>query len=193
MKQASPGIARWFAALESRETYLGTQSDAHTHCHDLPPQMGGCYENGEAEQNLCKQRVDDGPWDSLPDCSFPQPQDAVEEALARTLKHKDNLIAANCIKDKRKVDEALRCALTTLVSESGNPCCINDKEMAVALMYVKDRINVPRDMSIWAARKMRTALSVTASAAGPVSPPPIPFEDRYDQQPAQFRSPSASI
>lgn len=29
----------WFEALEERETYRGTQSDFHTHCHDLPPQM----------------------------------------------------------------------------------------------------------------------------------------------------------
>merc|ERR1712070_92145 len=121
------------------------------------------------------------------------PQDAVEEALARTLKHKDNLIAANCVKDKRKVDEALRCALTTLVAESDKPCSVGDQEMAIALTYIKDRVNVPRDMSIWAARRMRKALSVTAESAGPVKAPPIPFEDRYDQQPIHFASPIASM
>jgi len=191
MKQASPGIARWFAALETRETYRGTQSDAHTHCHDLPPQMGGCYENGEAQQQRCKQSIDEGPWESLPDCSYSQPQDVVEEALAQTLKHRDNIIAANCVKDKAKVDEALRCALTTLVNGPGNACAVSDSEMAVALTYIKDRVNVPRDMSIWAARRMRTALSDTAAPAGPVKAPPIPFEDRYDQQPAQFISRAA--
>jgi len=186
MKDASPAIARWFAALETRETYLGTQSDAHTHCHDLPPQMGGCYENGEPEQQLCKRRVDQGPWDNLPDCNYSQPQDAVEEALARTLKHREKLIAANCVTDKEKVDEALRCALTTLTAGSGNPCTVQDADMAVALTYIKDRVNVPRDMSIWAARRLRTALAETAAPVGPVKAPPIPFEDRYDQQPAQF-------
>jgi len=188
MKEESPGIARWFSALETRDTYRGTQSDAHTHCHDLPPQMGGCYENGEEVQQRCKGYVDEGPWHNLPDCSFQQPQDAVEEALARTLKHRENLIAANCVKDKAKVDDALRCALTTLVSEPGNQCSVSDKDMAVALTYIRDRINVPRDMSIWSARKLRAALSATAAAAGPVTSPPIPFEDRYDQQPAQFAS-----
>jgi len=190
LKEASPGLARWFSALESRETYRGSQSDAHTHCHDLPPQMGGCYEtfNAEESQQRCKGEVDEGPWDSLPDCSFQQPEDAVEEALARTLKHRDNLIAANCVKDKAKVEEALRCALTTLVSESGDPCSVPDQDMAVACLYIRDRINVPRDMSIWSARKLRAALSTTAAAAGPVRSPPIPFEDRYDQQPAQFAS-----
>ena len=32
-----PAIERWFAALETRPTYLGTKSDFYTHCHDLPP------------------------------------------------------------------------------------------------------------------------------------------------------------
>jgi glutathione S-transferase len=187
MKDASPGIARWFAALETRETYRGTQSDAHTHCHDLPPQMGGCYENGDATQQQCKTNVDEGPWDSLLDCSFQEPPDAVEEALARTLKHRECLIAANCVKDKAKVDEALRCALTTLTGGPQNTCTVSDTEMAIALMYIRDRVNVPRDMSIWAGRRLRTALTMTAMPAGRVKAPPIPFEDRYDQLPAQFR------
>jgi glutathione S-transferase len=187
MKEASPGIARWFAALETRETYRGTQSDAHTHCHDLPPQMGGCYENGERFQQQCKASVDFGPWDNMLDCSYEQPQDAIEEALAQALRHRDNIIKANCVKDKAKVDEALRCALTTLV-EPATPCAVTDTEMATALIYIRDRVNVPRDMSIWAGRKMRAALTDTAAAAGPVKAPPIPFEDRYDQQPGQFAS-----
>lgn len=35
-----PAVEAWFAALESRETYLGTHSDYYQHSHDLPPQMG---------------------------------------------------------------------------------------------------------------------------------------------------------
>jgi len=184
IKEASPAIARWFTALETRETYRGTQSDAHTHCHDLPPQMGGCYENGEAVQQSKKHAVDVGPWDALPDCGYPEPSDAVEEALARTLKHREAIIAASCVKDKAKVDEALRCALTTLTG--GEKCGVIDKEMATALIYVRDRVNVPRDMSVWAARRLRAALSQTAEAAGSVNAPEIPYNDRYDQQPSQF-------
>ncbi|GLI60527.1 hypothetical protein VaNZ11_002533 [Volvox africanus] len=37
-----PAVDRWFAAMESRPTYLGTRSDYYTHAHDLPPQLGGC-------------------------------------------------------------------------------------------------------------------------------------------------------
>ena len=60
--------------------------------------MGGCYENGSAQQQQMKQLVDCGPWDSLPgssphatplllhhvtdylcaDVGFDQPADAVE-------------------------------------------------------------------------------------------------------------------
>lgn len=36
-----PALEAWFDAMESRPTYLGTKSDHYTHCHDLPPQLGG--------------------------------------------------------------------------------------------------------------------------------------------------------
>merc|ERR1719247_2622750 len=101
MKQAAPAVARWFAALEERETYRGTQSDMHTHVHDLPPQMGGMYEFPTAAQKQCRRQVDEGPsWEDLPDCGFQEPVDAVQEALARVIKHKDVVIDINCTKDK---------------------------------------------------------------------------------------------
>ncbi|GFR39728.1 hypothetical protein Agub_g209 [Astrephomene gubernaculifera] len=42
-----PAIDRWFAAMESRPTYLATRSDYYTHAHDLPPQLGGCAQHPE--------------------------------------------------------------------------------------------------------------------------------------------------
>ena len=36
-----PAIDRWFEAMEKRDTYMGLRSDFYTHCHDLPPQLGG--------------------------------------------------------------------------------------------------------------------------------------------------------
>jgi glutathione S-transferase len=42
-----PGLDRWFAAMDSRPSYLGMKSDFYTHCHDLPPQLGGCVFNKE--------------------------------------------------------------------------------------------------------------------------------------------------
>ena len=39
MRKEYDNIDKWFRAMETRETYLGTQSDFNTHVHDLPPQM----------------------------------------------------------------------------------------------------------------------------------------------------------
>ena len=88
--EKNPNIARWFDAMETLETYRGTQSDFHTHVHDLPPQMGGCYENGEPEQQRCKDLVDHGPWRGakIPDVGFEEPPTAADEAIARTVKHR---------------------------------------------------------------------------------------------------------
>ena len=49
LREENPRLSAWFDGLESRSTYRGTQSDFHTHVHDLPPQMGGCYANGEPQ------------------------------------------------------------------------------------------------------------------------------------------------
>lgn len=38
----SRGPDRWFDAMDTREVYRGAKSDYYTHCHDLPPQIGGC-------------------------------------------------------------------------------------------------------------------------------------------------------
>jgi glutathione S-transferase len=87
--EQNPNVARWFDAMETKETYRGTQSDFHTHVHDLPPQMGGCYESNEPEQQRCKTLIDEGPWadGSIPDAGFGEPPTAVDEAVARTVKH----------------------------------------------------------------------------------------------------------
>jgi glutathione S-transferase len=41
------GVQRWFVAMETRPAYRASQSDFHTHVHDLPPQIGGCLRSGE--------------------------------------------------------------------------------------------------------------------------------------------------
>lgn len=35
--------------MEGRPAYLGFKSDAYTHCHDLPPQLGGCVMHPDGE------------------------------------------------------------------------------------------------------------------------------------------------
>ena len=182
LREENPRFAAWFDAMESRATYRGTQSDFHTHVHDLPPQMGGCYENGAAQMLINKARVDNGPWDGLPDATFPEPEHSRAEALHRTIKHHANVIRANPAED-RLIDEALRCALTQMMTDVD---CIPPQGSDAALRYVRDRINVPRDMSIYAAKRLRTALEKTAALVGDAQGAPIPFNHRRDQNPADF-------
>ena len=39
-----PAVEQWFEALERRPSYLASRSDYYTHCHDLPPQLGGVHQ-----------------------------------------------------------------------------------------------------------------------------------------------------
>jgi glutathione S-transferase len=182
LRAEQPQLAAWFEAMESRVTYRGTQSDFHTHAHDLPPQMGGCWENGEPQMLINKTRVDQGPWVGLPDVTYPEPETARAEALHRVLKHRANMIKVNPA-DDRLFEEALRCALTRMMT---GEVCTPPPDSDLALRYLRDRISVPRDMSIYAAKRLRTALEETAALAGDRPVPPLPTNHRRDQDPANF-------
>lgn len=182
LREENPRFAAWFDAMESRSTYRGTQSDFHTHAHDLPPQMGGCWENGEPQMLLNKQRVDNGPWFGLPDVTYPEPENSRQEALHRVIKHRANIIRVNPA-DDQLFDEALRCALTLMMT---GEACTPPTGSDPALRYLRDRINVPRDMSIYAAKRLREALEQTAALVGDGQGSPIPVKHRRDQDPANF-------
>ena len=182
LREENPHFSAWFDAMESRPTYRGTQSDFHTHAHDLPPQMGGCYENGEPQMQRNKARVDNGPWFELPDVTYPEPETSRTEALQRTLKHRANIIRVNPGNDKL-FDEALRCALTHMMT---GETCTPPQGSDVALRYLRDRINVPRDMSIYAAKRLRESLEATAVLDGNRQGTPIPVRHRRDQDPVNF-------
>ena len=101
-----------------------------------------------------------------------------------TKQQKTNFIQMNPHRDKAVVDEALRCALTHMMTgEKVTPPAGAD----VALRYVRDRVNVPRDMPIWSGRLLRAALEDTASLAGDGQGPLIPKKHRRDQDPKLFR------
>lgn len=182
LREENPRLSAWFDAMESRSTYRGTQSDFHTHVHDLPPQMGGCWPNKEPQTQINQNRVDRGPWDELPDVRYPEPETSRTEALYRVLKHRANIIRVNPA-DDRIIDQALRCALTHMMT---GEVCPPPSGSDVALRYLRDRVNVPRDMSIYAARRLREALEKTAALAGDRQGPSIPVRHRRDQNPAEF-------
>lgn len=182
LRQEHPRLAAWFDALESRETYRGTQSDFHTHVHDLPPQMGGCWSNETPEALHNQHQVNHGPWFGLPDVAYPEPETSRQEALARVLKHRQTLIRVNPAAD-HLIEEALRCTLTYLIT--GEPCQPPAGSDA-ALRYLRDRISVPRDMSIYAAKRLREALETTAAIVGDAQGTPIAVQHRRDQDPANF-------
>jgi glutathione S-transferase len=182
MRSVNPRMAAWFDAMESRSTYRGTQSDFHTHAHDLPPQMGGCYTSGSDVALAASDRVDHGPWQDLPDVAYPEPETAREEALYRVIKHRENIIRANP-SDAAEFDQALRCALTYLMTQQD---CPPPSGTDAGLRYLRDRVNVPRDMSIYAAKRLREALETTARLDGDRQGPAIPTQHRRDQDPQKF-------
>ncbi|MGG6239004.1 glutathione S-transferase family protein [Nodosilinea sp. AN01ver1] len=182
LRDENPRLRDWFDGLETRSTYRGTQSDFHTHVHDLPPQMGGCYENDLPQTRQNQVQVDRGPWFGLPDVAYPEPETARVEALSRMVKHRDNVIKVNPAA-RDVIDLALRCALTRLMT---GEVCEPPAGSDLGLRYLRDRINVPRDMSIYAAKRLREALEATAALAGDSQPEPLPIRHRRDQDPANF-------
>ncbi len=182
LREKNPYLSAWFDAMESRITYRGTQSDFHTHVHDLPPQMGGCWSNEEPEALINQKRVDNGPWFGLPDVTYPEPETSTAEALARVIKHRANIIKVNPA-DKDLFDPALRSALTYMIT---GEVCTPPPGSDSALRYLRDRINVPRDMSIYAAKRLRESLEFTAALVGTSQGVPIPVQHRRDQNPANF-------
>ncbi|BFM39826.1 hypothetical protein OLK001_17520 [Synechocystis sp. LKSZ1] len=183
LREANPRLGAWFEAMETRSTYRGTQSDFHTHAHDLPPQMGGCWANDNPQTLDCQRQVDQGPWLGLPDVGYVEPSTSRTEALHRVLKHRHTLVQVNPAENSM-VEEALRCALTHLMT---GLACSPPPQSDLALRYLRDRISVPRDMSIYAAKRLRESLEITAALAGDRQGPPIPTQHRRDQDPRPFR------
>jgi glutathione S-transferase len=196
LRQQHPVIDAWFTALEQRSTYRGTQSDFHTHAHDLPPQMGCCLPSGSSEQRRVAQWIDQGPWPSphpaLIETRAPEPADAALEALARMLRHRERLLEINP-QGGANLDAALRSALSNLMRSQEPAPVVPPAGTAAALRYWRDRISVPRDMSLHAARRMRSALEQTAALVGDEQGPILPLQHRRDQNPRPFVEAAARL
>lgn len=192
-------IARWFAALEKRPGYYGLMGDFHTHAHDLPPQMGGCFSGGDPSRvAACQRLVDRGPWAEVPEVSnpgAPPTPAACAEAARRVIKHKDTLAEVNPDKVPGRFDAALRCALVALLHPVGlcpTPPPPPPPGSELGLRHLRDQISVPRDMTVHAARALRQALENTAAQCGQAQPPPLPTAHRFDQSAAPFAAAAAA-
>jgi glutathione S-transferase len=195
LRREHPAVGRWFEALEQRTSYLGTQSDFHTHVHDLPPQMGGCYASGDANQQELLKQIDRGPWplgSPDPETSQAEPANAAAIALGRVIKHRAAILARSPLGEE-EFDAPLRTALTALIHAKPLPPPAGS---AAALRYLRDRVSVPRDMPLHAARRLRQALETTASLdplAGTAQGEPLPVAHRRDQDPKLFLQAAPSV
>ncbi len=176
-------VDKWLSLFEKQSIYRGTQGDFHTHSHDLPPQMGGCYKESNEEQIALSKLIDTG--EGLGNFELNINYDSKyfsKIALTRVIKHKENLINANPY-DKKFFDESLRSALTHMITgEVRVPETIGSK----SLKYLKNRISVPRDMPLISARLFRQSLNKIESLCKNNEEDIIPVRHRYDQDPAKF-------
>ncbi len=188
LREEYPGINRWFQSLENLDEYRGTQGDFHTHAHDLPPQMGGCWFDYNAKQKFFSTAIDSGEGLGKLETNFtPQESSNIEPAsiaVTRILKHRETIMQVNPLGPKL-FDQPLRAALTLLVTQK---ICPPNKGSAVGLRYLRDRISVPRDMPLLAARSIRQALEKTAHLDNSKQSTAIPTRNRYDQDPEPFLS-----
>ena len=187
LREEHPLINRWFTALEALEVYRGTQGDFHTHAHDLPPQMGGCFFNKNQLQKQFLNAVDSGEGLMEMETSFSQDNQATTFgpefiALSRVLKHRQTLLELNPL-GTELFDQPLRAALTCLIQ---GQLCSPNKGTASGLRYLRDRISVPRDMPLLAARKLRQVLEKTAQIDNSDQGPSIATANRFDQNPEPF-------
>ena len=187
LRDEHPIINTWLKNLEKLEEYRGTQGDFHTHAHDLPPQMGGCFTYSNKNQQLFAQEIDIGSGLGqleLVDFKVDQKSEQHFEALAleRVIKHKERIVSVSPMKNKL-FDQPLRAALTSMISKKD---CRPEENSASALRYLRDRISVPRDMPLLSGRLFRQALERTANIDGSDPGPEIPTRNRLDQNPIQF-------
>ena len=185
LRSEYPFINNWLTKFEDTSSYRGTQGDFHTHSHDLPPQMGGCYKEENSQQVSYSELIDNG--EGLGNLEFNKNYDSnyyAKYALKRFLKHKKNIIKVNPYKNEF-FEESLRSALSYMIT---GELSIPKKIAGKSLKYLKSRISVPRDMPVISARLLRQSLNKIESFSDNNEIQNIPINNRYDQDPKNFKS-----
>ena len=187
LREEHKAIHNWLKELEKSFIYRGTQGDFHTHSHDLPPQMGGCFYKRNKKQEEFSNCIDSGKGlgeseISNNDHNSSNNTEPEYIALQRVIKHKEILKQLNII-GPELFDQPLRAALTKMIFKK--PCKPNPGS-AKGLRYLRDRISVPRDMPLLAARRLREALESTACIDGAEQSIPLSIRNRFDQNPEPF-------
>ena len=176
-------IDKWLTLFEGTSSYRGTQGDFHTHSHDLPPQMGGCYKQSSKQQIAFSESIDTG--EGLGNYELNKNYDSkyyAKVALKRVIKHKENLLKVNPY-HKESFEESLRSALTHMIT---GEIIVPEKISGKSLKYLKNRISVPRDMPIISARLLRQSLNKIQLQSDDNEIDKIPINHRYDQDPRNF-------
>ncbi len=184
LRENYPSINNWLTLFENTSSYRGTQGDFHTHNHDLPPQMGGCFKETNNQQVSFSKSIDNG--EGLGNLEFNRESNLnyyAKYALKRVLKHKENIIKVNPY-NKDLFEESLRSALTYMVTGELYKPQYNAGE---AIQYLKNRISVPRDMTVISARILRQSLNKIESLSDNKDIEQIPVRHRYDQDPRNFQ------
>ncbi len=177
-------INKWLTLFENTSSYKGTQGDFHTHSHDLPPQMGGCFKETNDQQVSFSISIDNG--EGLGNLEFNKEFDLnyyAKFALKRVLKHKENIIKVNPY-NKGLFEESLRSTLTHMVTGEVYKPQYNAGE---SIKYLKNRISVPRDMPVISARILRQSLNKIEAISDNKDIEKIPVRHRYDQDPRNFQ------
>ena len=183
LRKEFPLINKWLTLLENQSEYRGTQGDFHTHSHDLPPQMGGCYIEKNNNQIYFSSLIDNG--EGLGELELNTSNNNsyyTKVALTRVIKHKENIINSNPCKNDL-FEFALKSVLTFM---STKEIIQVDNDSAVGLRYLRDRISVPRDMPVLSARILRQSIEKIASFCESNDIFKIPTQHRYDQNPFDF-------
>eukprot|EP00928_Gymnodinium_smaydae_P019906 TRINITY_DN17671_c0_g1_i1.p1 TRINITY_DN17671_c0_g1~~TRINITY_DN17671_c0_g1_i1.p1 ORF type:complete len:453 (-),score=104.19 TRINITY_DN17671_c0_g1_i1:252-1610(-) len=198
-------INEWFDEMEKREAYRATQSDFHTHVHDLPPQIGGCLFSGTPEQRAAAAEIDGmgGSWNlPLPPLDEKSLEPGVENPKLDCLEAANALIHCHAgvlrsSRGREAADAAFRYVVRALVdgveqlqkSPERLEAGAVDPSAAASLRWTRDRICVPRDMSFPAARQLRAHLNWAADIIDPQPKwqgVPLPTSDRRDSDPVSF-------